>query len=229
MLICYYRSEDKSARSGKFNKRHETIIDHFITDLLRSQNMDISLNAKTVIESKKANESKGTIQEKATILKFESASSERVHLRWMLPRDIAEVSVIERSCFEFSWTEEEFAKCLKQRNCVGMVAEKGGDIIGFMIYELTRNRINLLNIGIHPGVRNRSVGRQLVEKLIGKLTGERRNRISCEIREKNLAAQLFFKSLGFRAVSILRNFYEETREDAYVMQYRVSESRRRAA
>ena len=40
------------------------------------------------------------------------------------------------------------------------------------------------------------------------------------MRETNLAAQLFFRSSGFRAVSVLREFYEDTPEDAYLMQYR---------
>jgi len=43
-----------------------------------------------------------------------------------------------------------------------------------------------------------------------------------EIRETNLSAQLFFRALGFRAVSVLRDFYEDTPEDAYLMQYRYS-------
>jgi ribosomal-protein-alanine N-acetyltransferase len=41
-----------------------------------------------------------------------------------------------------------------------------------------------------------------------------------EVRETNLAAQLFFRESGFRAVSLLRDFYEDTTEDAYLMQYR---------
>ena len=41
-----------------------------------------------------------------------------------------------------------------------------------------------------------------------------------EVRETNLPAQLFFRQLGFRAVSVLRDFYEDTTEDAYLMQYR---------
>src|SRR4051812_2604533 len=49
----------------------------------------------------------------------------RVHIRWMIRRDMAEVLEIERSAFEFPWFEEEFIRCLRQRNCIGMVAEHG--------------------------------------------------------------------------------------------------------
>ncbi len=60
----------------------------------------------------------------------------------------------------------------------------------------------------------------MVRKLIGKLSSQRRTRILLEVRETNLAAQLFFRDSGFRAVSVLRDYYEDTPEDAYLMQYR---------
>jgi len=45
-----------------------------------------------------------------------------------------------------------------------------------------------------------------------------------EVRETNLAAQLFFKNQGFRAVTVLRDYYDDTPEDAYIMQFRCRES-----
>ena len=45
----------------------------------------------------------------------------RVHIRWMIRRDMAEVLDIERQCFEFPWTEDEFINCLRQRNAIGMI------------------------------------------------------------------------------------------------------------
>jgi ribosomal-protein-alanine N-acetyltransferase len=39
------------------------------------------------------------------------------------------------------------------------------------------------------------------------------------VRETNLPAQLFFRSLGFRAISVLKDFYQDTTEDAYLMHY----------
>jgi ribosomal-protein-alanine N-acetyltransferase len=41
-----------------------------------------------------------------------------------------------------------------------------------------------------------------------------------EVRETNLPAQLFFRGMGFKAISLLKDFYEDTTEDAYLMQYR---------
>ena len=143
-----------------------------------------------------------------------------VHIRWMIRRDMPAVLAIEEASFEFPWSEEEFIRCLRQRNCICMVAERDDEVVGFMIYELHKNRLHLLNFAVAPYSRRGTVGTTMIEKLVGKLQPDRRNRIMLEVRETNLDAQLFFKSLGFRAISVLRDYYEDTTEDAYLMQYR---------
>ncbi len=142
-----------------------------------------------------------------------------VHIRWMIRRDMPEVLAIEQRSFEFPWSEEDFSRCLRQRNCIGMVAEAEGQVTGFMIYELNKNQLHVMNFAVRPDARRRGIGVQMVEKLFGKLSQQRRTRIVLEVRETNLAAQVFFRNAGFRAVSVLRDYYEDTTEDAYLMHY----------
>ena len=144
----------------------------------------------------------------------------RVHIRWMIRRDMPEVLAIEAGGFEFSWCEDDFIRCLRQRNCIGMVAEHEDRVAGFMIYELHKSRIHVLNFAVANDFRRRGVGSQMIAKLIAKLSSQRRSRLALEVRETNLAAQLFFRENGFRAVSVLRSYYADTPEDAYIMQYR---------
>ncbi len=144
-----------------------------------------------------------------------------IHIRWMIRRDMPEVINIEQGSFEYPWSEEDFIRCLRQRNCIGMVAEYESRVVGFMIYELHKNQLHILNFAVRPDYRRRGVGHQMANKLIGKLSQQRRNRIVLEVRETNLAAQIFFRNLGFRAMSVLRDYYDDTTEDAYVMHYRL--------
>ncbi|MDR2172146.1 MAG: ribosomal protein S18-alanine N-acetyltransferase [Planctomycetaceae bacterium] len=148
----------------------------------------------------------------------------RVYVRWMVRRDFAEVMTIENSCFEFPWREEDFQSCLKQRNCIGMVAEKNNRVVGFMIYETPKNRIHLLNIAILPEFQRQGIASQMIQKLISKLTNQGRTKITMEIRESNLPALLFFRSRGFKATGVLHCFYEDTNDDAYLMQYHINNS-----
>ena len=147
----------------------------------------------------------------------------RVHIRWMIRRDMAEVMGAERSSFDHPWTEEDFLQCLRQRNCIGMVAEEGDRVVGFMIYELHKSRLHLLNFAVAPAHRRTGIGAQMVSKLIGKLASHRRSKISLAVRERNLPAQLFFRALDFKAMRVLRNYYEDSGEDAFLMEYRVTD------
>jgi ribosomal-protein-alanine N-acetyltransferase len=146
---------------------------------------------------------------------------DRVDVRWMVRRDMAEVLDIERASFEFQWTEEDFVTCLRQRNCIGMVAECKGRIVGFMIYMLLKSQLHLINFAVAPPFRKAGVGRQMIERLVDKLSQQRRQEICLEVRETNLAAQLFFRANGFAASGVLRGHYEDTDEDAYTMTYRL--------
>ncbi len=145
------------------------------------------------------------------------------HIRWMIRRDMPEVLDIEATSFEFPWMEGDFIRCLQQRNCIGMVAEYDDSVIGFMIYELHKNQLHLLDFAVRHDFRRNGVGTQMVQKLVGRLIPQRRNRINLEVRETNLRGQLFFRNAGFKAVSVLRDYYDNTSEDAYVMQYRFCE------
>jgi ribosomal-protein-alanine N-acetyltransferase len=146
----------------------------------------------------------------------------RVHIRWMIRRDMPEVLQTEQESFEYAWTEEDFLRCLRQRNCIGMVAEQGEKVVGFMIYELHKTKLHIMNFAVHPVFRRHGVGAQMVAKLIGKLSSHRRTRITLEVRETNLAAQLFFRAQQFKAVRVLRGYYEDSGEDAFLMTYRLA-------
>jgi [ribosomal protein S18]-alanine N-acetyltransferase len=148
----------------------------------------------------------------------------RVHIRWMIRRDMPEVLAIEHSSFEFPWCEEEFLRVLRQRNCIGMVAEYGERVVGFMIYELHKNKLQILDFASHPEFRRMGIGRQMLAKLVSKLSTHRRTRIALHVRETNLSAQLFYRIQGFRAMEVTREHYPDTGEDAYLMNYLLDES-----
>lgn len=151
------------------------------------------------------------------------ASDPAIQCRWLIRRDMPEIIEIERRSFEFPWTEEEFLACLRQRNCIGMVAEtrKGSEVVGHMIYELHKSMLRILNLAVSPECRRSGVGSAFIGRLIDKLSQQRRREIVAEVRETNLDAQLFLFALGFRATAVLRNHYDECGESAYLMRYRI--------
>ena len=151
-----------------------------------------------------------------------SMTETQLEARWMIRIDLPTVLQIEQASFEFPWTEDDFISFLRQSNCIGMVIENDKRVVGYMVYELHKMRIHLHSFAIHPCFRRRGAGRALIEKLMMKLSYQRRKMITLAVRETNLDAQLFFREMGFRCVNIQRNYYEDEygTEPAYFMQYR---------
>lgn len=150
-----------------------------------------------------------------------------VYLRWMIRRDMPEVLDIERaSAFEYPWPEEQFIRCLRQRNCIGMVVDicrtcgrptdrncgrcHGHElqVVGFMIYELHKRRLDVLNFAVHPELRRQGIGRAMLHTLRSKLSANRRWELRWHVAEPNLAGQLFLRHHGFRACGIVREHYD---------------------
>lgn len=143
----------------------------------------------------------------------------RVQLRWMTEKDLDRVYALEQKCSENPWGPMEFADVLMHSNCVGMVVEYKQQIIGYLIYETYDNSLAITNIAVLPEFRRKGVASQMVARLACRLTCGARNRMTLEVRESNLSAQLFFRSLGFKAVHIRRASEENGNEDIYCMQY----------
>ncbi len=148
-----------------------------------------------------------------------AGDSEPLRIRWMIRRDMPAVLDIEATSFEYAWSEGDFIRCLRQRNCIGMVAECENQVVGYMIYELHKNSLHILNFAVARSWRRHGVGRAMMCKLTGKLSAKRRDHILLEVRESNLDAQLFFRRLGFRAVAVLRGHCAGSDEYAYQMRY----------
>jgi [ribosomal protein S18]-alanine N-acetyltransferase len=147
----------------------------------------------------------------------------QVRIRWMIRRDMTDVLEIENGSFEFAWSEDDFIRCLRKRNCIGMVAVHDDQVVGFMVYGLEKTKLHILKFAVSKQFRRLGVGRQMVATLVGKLSTGRRNRIALEVRETNLSVQMFFRENGFQATQLLKGFYEDSPEYACLMQYRYRE------
>jgi ribosomal-protein-alanine N-acetyltransferase len=146
-----------------------------------------------------------------------------LHQRWMNRHDVPEVLAIEAASHLHPRDEDGLLQLLRQKQIVGMVAEHGLLVVGFMIYELGKGKINLIDFAVAAECRRMGVGQQMISRLWQKLSLEpgRRNRLVVRVRETNLDGQFFFQSQGFLAHRVEREYFEDSGEDAYVMAYRL--------
>ena len=144
----------------------------------------------------------------------------RFHVRWLLRRDMQEVLDIEQLSFLSPWADDVFLRVLRQRNCIGMVIAHGERVVGFMVYELRKRSLHVLNFAVHPAWRRRGVGREMAKKLFSKLDSRRRIRITLDVSERSLDAQLFFRRMGYMCEAIDLGHFDNG-DDALRMVYRL--------
>lgn len=145
----------------------------------------------------------------------------KVNITWMCRSNLTAVLNIENLCFENPLGEEELLTYLSQRNCIGMVVEHQGKVVAYMVYELFKHHIEILRLAVHPEFQKRSVGNQMIDKLVSKLDVGRRTKLLIKLNERNVVAQVFFKKREFFATNTLRCYFGN--DDAYVMEYRISD------
>lgn len=147
----------------------------------------------------------------------------KVRIRWMSYQSVSVIQTIDRVSFEQSWAKDEFLKCLRNHSTIiCQVAEYNNQIIGFFICERRKSRYHILRMAVLPEFRRSGVGTKLTEMWAKKLVAGKRSSITIAVRERDLTAQLFFKSLGYLAVGIHREYYDDPTEDAYFMQFRLT-------
>lgn len=149
----------------------------------------------------------------------------KMAVRWARRGDMPDMLRIEASLrgqYEPAWSENEILAILRRSECIGMVAEVGGKVVGWMVYELQPGRFRLHRLAVFTTFRDLlNAEDALVEKLIAKFKAHPRRRIDVVVHERDKAALALYRSHGFRATRLLRDWYEDG--DGYRMTLEVEE------
>ncbi len=138
--------------------------------------------------------------------------------RVMMRDDLSEVLAIEAEAFIQPWSETDFLDVLDDPDTVALVAECHGGVIAYMLVAWNRGWISILSCAVETHHRRRGLGTKMIIPTIHAQLAGRCKGITVKVAERNLAAQLFFRSCGFRSVRILRDYFLNG-QDFYVMQY----------
>lgn len=145
-------------------------------------------------------------------------------VNWLSRWDIPKALEIEYLCFEFPWDEEQLRDTLKRRPVVARGVKLNGVLLGYVIYAVYKYRLEILNIAIVPSMQRKQCGTFLLDNLLHRIERRHRKRVTALVRESNLEAQLFLKKMGFKAVEIKHNAYEETDDAGYLMECYVGQN-----
>ncbi len=130
-------------------------------------------------------------------------------VRWLVRSDMDCVMKIEREAYgEYAWTRGEWRDYLACRSVVALAAEDIHDnVCGYAGYTLHKDKLVLDTIAVDARRQRQGVGESMIRLLKRKLTHQKRNRIELMVTETNLAAQLFFREMGFVCAEVVRRPY----------------------
>ncbi len=141
-----------------------------------------------------------------------------VEIRPMHELDVPVVVAIERSSYQFPWSESIFRDCLRV-GYVCRVVEVGGDATGYGIMSVGAGEAHILNVCVREEYRGRGLARKILLYLLDRARIAGMYEAFLEVRPSNTAAARLYHSLGFEQVGVRRGYYQATvgREDAAVL------------
>ncbi len=141
-----------------------------------------------------------------------------VAVRPMNELDIPMVVTIERSAYQFPWSEGIFRDCLRV-GYVCRVIDAGGDMGGYGIMSVGAGEAHILNVCIREEYRGCGYARKMLLYLMKRARAAGMYEAFLEVRPSNTAAARLYHSMGFEQVGIRRGYYQATggREDAAVL------------
>lgn len=139
-------------------------------------------------------------------------------IRPMRGQDVADVVAIERSSYQFPWSEGIFRDCLRV-GYICRVVTHNRDLMGYGVMSFGAGEAHILNLCVAEASRCRGFGGQLLGALIERATTAGMSEAFLEVRPSNTAAIRLYQSLGFEHVGMRRGYYQALggREDAAVL------------
>lgn len=118
------------------------------------------------------------------------------------------------------WTAEHFRREIGSERSLGLVAEEGGQVVGFGFLWLLPGEAQVADLAVHASAVRRGIGRALLRRLLAA-AGERRcAEVTLEVGADNVPAQRLYACEGFRVVGRRAKIYNGT-EDALLMSLKV--------
>ena len=149
-------------------------------------------------------------------------TTKAVHVRWIIRADTETILDIENASFHAPMTREELTTTLTHRDIIGMVAELNEQVVGYMIYRLARNHIELLTLAVHPDFRRQRIGTEMMQKCKSKLNRQRRC-VICYVPDTNLGGHLFMKANHMTATHVARGYFGQSDGYRFVFEAWVEE------
>src|SRR5690625_1300544 len=139
-------------------------------------------------------------------------------IRDMLNDDIDAVMSVDQASFSTPWSREIFKREMNENKyAYYFVIEENDKIIGYAGLWIVEDDAQITNIALLPEYRGYKIGEKFFGFSVQFAIKKGAYRLSLEVRESNLVAQLLYRKFGLVPGGIRKGYYPDNNEDAIVM------------
>ena len=128
---------------------------------------------------------------------------------------------IEAASFAHPWQESLFIDVLSASGKYFFVNEMDGKPVGYIILETVLDEGHITDLAVDEKYRNKGIGKELIEKVMGLARELKISSIFLEVRESNEAAKALYQKLGFKQTGKRKGYYPRN-EDALAFKLTLS-------
>ena len=92
---------------------------------------------------------------------------------------------------------QELVEELKDKNTMALAAEWRDILVGYAIYTINKDHVEIIGFMVHPDYRYNGVGSDMMAHLATKFPAKKP--LKMQVHESNLDFHLFLKKMGFKA------------------------------
>lgn len=137
-----------------------------------------------------------------------------MEIRELNIEDVERISEIEKESFLANWEKRLYEEIVKTKTYFGYGIYVNKILEGYIFILDTFDAEEIVKIAISKKMRRKGLASKL---LLFMIENQKREQFFLEVRESNINAINLYLKMGFEKISIRKNYYKDTKENAIIM------------
>jgi|GEM_PF-5166192 len=120
-------------------------------------------------------------------------------VRYAKSTDVKKVTSLDANSYPHPWPLEWFADLIADKNHIILVAANGPSITGYVVGQKSPDSVWVVRLGVRHNAKRQGIGTRLVEAIHEYADFLPTHSL---VRESNLAAQQFFRSVDYKCTKV---------------------------
>lgn len=129
-------------------------------------------------------------------------------IRKLSSKNTQELFLLDNKIFDCDkYSQNQITEELNQNSRIYFGWFEDGALVGFVGASMVEDESDIIKIGVEQGFRLKGIATKLFYKLKQELIKKNIKKIMLEVREKNDSAISFYLKLGFKKITVRKNYY----------------------